>query len=417
MGIFKRLKEKRADTQVSFEDALLQAILSITEMTKEKAMQIPSVSGSISLIGDIIASTPIKLYHEIIKEDGQKETKEVHDNRVKLLNESTGDTLTANEMWRAVIRDYYLGKGAYIYINKQKGKPKSLHYIDERHISIQENLDPIFKDYDIYVQGIPYKPFEFIKILRNSVNGASGKSIVQENSLILSVAYNSLVFEDVLVRKGGNKKGFLKSENKLDEQAMSALKESWRNLYSNNTENVVILNKGMDFKEASSSSVEMQLNENKNTNSTEIGKIFHISPNLLNSSSSTIKPTEEIQKFVKLAVLPIMKTIESALNEDLLLEREKESFYFAFETKELMKGTAKERFDTYKAAIESKVMTIDEARYQEDMQPLGLEFINLGLADVLYNPKTKEIFVPNTNAKAKIDDLKGGEENENRNTE
>ncbi len=414
MGIFKR-KEKRAE-EVSFEDALLQSILARTEITKDKALQIPTVAGAISLIGGIVASTPIKLYKEIIN-DGIKEVEEVEDSRISLLNESTGDTLSANEMWRAVIRDYFLGKGAYIYIDKEQGKAKSLHFVDETYIAIQENVEPIFKDYDINVLGKPYKPYDFIKILRNTVNGGSGKSIIQENDLILSVAYNALKYEDALVRKGGNKKGYLTSEKKLSEETMTYIKEAFRKQYSNNAENVIVLNEGMQFKESSNNAVELQLNENKTSNAAEIGKIFHMSPNLLNGSSASIKPTEEIQKFVKLAVLPLFKIIESALNEDLLLEKEKKSYYFAFDTKELLKGTPEERFKTYKAAIESKVMTIDEVRYMEDVKPLGLDFINLGLNDVLYNPQTKEVYTPNTNKTVSLDDLKGGANNENRDQE
>lgn len=413
MRLFRKHEKRAEPTQTSFEDALLMAILKKTEMTKEKAMQIPSVCGSISLIGNTIASTPIKLYKETVDENGNKETKEVKDYRVSLLNDSTGDTLSASEMWRAVVTDYFLGKGAYIYINKVNGKVKSLHYVDEMYVSIIENTDPIYKDYDINVLGSSYYPFDFIKILRNTKKGGQGKSIIDENDLLLSVAYNSLNFEDAIVRKGGNKKGFLKAENKLDDDIIKNLKQSWENLYSNNSENVVVLNKGIDFVESSNTSVEMQLNENKVTNSAEIGKIFQVSPSLLNGTSSTIKPQEEIRKFVKLAVIPIMKVIESALNEDLLLEKEKESFYFAFDTKELLKGDAKERYDAYKTAIDSKIMTIDEARYQENMTPLGLDFINLGLGAVLYNTKTKEIFVANTGKTDNIDNLKVGDKNEN----
>ncbi len=42
-------------------------------------------------------------------------------------------------------------------------------------------------------------------------------------------------------------------------------------------------------------------------------------------------------------------------------------------------------------------MQIDEVRYAEDLEPLGLDWIKLGLNDVLYDPKTKTIYTPNTN--------------------
>ena len=37
------------------------------------------------------------------------------------------------------------------------------------------------------------------------------------------------------------------------------------------------------------------------------------------------------------------------------------------------------------------------------MEPLGLNFIKLGLQDVLYNPETKELFTPNTGITQNLD--------------
>ena len=42
-------------------------------------------------------------------------------------------------------------------------------------------------------------------------------------------------------------------------------------------------------------------------------------------------------------------------------------------------------------------MQIDEIRFKENMEPLGLDFVKLGLQDVLYYPKEKVTFVPNMN--------------------
>lgn len=387
MGLFKKKEERAAE--VSFEDALLQSLLYSTGITKSVALQIPTLTGGINLIAEIIASTPIKLYKE---ENG--ETKEVKDDiRIRLLNDDTGDTLNAHDFWKAIVYDYFLGKGAYAYIKRDKGNIKSVHYVDESQISIITNTDIIFKDFDILVQGKPYKPYDFIKILRNSKDGASGVPITSELSQILEVAYESLIFESNLVKKGGNKKGFLKSENRLDEAAMINLKSAFANLYSNNSENVVVLNKGIDFKESSNTSVEMQLNENKVTNSNEIGKILHISPDVIAG-----KATEsDITSLAKLAAIPLMATIQCALNKDFLLEKEKKSFYYAFDTKELLKGNAKERFEAYGIAIDKKIMTPNEARFNEDMSKIdGLDIISMGLADVIYDTGTKTYYTPNT---------------------
>lgn len=98
-----------------------------------------------------------------------------------------------------------------------------------------------------------------------------------------------------------------------------------------------------------------------------------------------------------MAAIPLMVSIQCALNRDFLLEKEKGVYYWAFDTKELLKGDMKERFDAYKTALDANFMQIDEVRYAEDLEPLGLSWVKLGLQDVLYDPKTKRIYTPNTN--------------------
>ena len=236
-------------------------------------------------------------------------------------------------------------------------------------------------------------------MLRFTKDGAHGLGIIEENKELLKVAYLTLKFEQSLVSTGGSKKGFIKSEKKITKEAMDSLKRAWRELYCNTENNVIVLNDNLDFKEASNTSTEMQLNESKASINNSILDIFGV-------------PTDwSWETFIKTAVMPILSAIECALNRDLLLEREKKSLYFAFDTKEITKGDIKTRFEAYKTALDSNLMQIDECRYMEDLEPLGLNFIKLGLQDVLFNPQTKEVYTPNTNKVTNIENT-GGNLNE-----
>lgn len=406
MGLFRKKKpEIRADNGgIRIDDPLLTALLGITEVTKATAMQIPTVASSISLIGDLIAATPIKLYREV---NGKAE--EIKDDvRLRLLNEDTGDTLDSNQFWHAMVEDYFLGKGGYAYIKKNMGEYAGLYYVDEINVSIVKNEHPIFKDYNIYVYGEQYYPHDFLKILRNSRDGAQGAGIATENDKLLSAVYNSLLFENNLSKKAGVKKGFLKSDHKLSDAAITALKAAYNRLFSNGTdeERVVVLNEGISFEAASSSAAELQMNENKTTNAEELSKIFHIPTALLSGNATNGVAIEKILSNVaKIAVIPVMKVIETALNRDFLRESEKKSCYFAFDTKELLKGNMKERFEAYAIAIEKNILQVDEVRYMEDLPQLGFNFVKLGLNDVLYDPKENTVYTPNTGRK---DNLKKG---------
>lgn len=373
----------------SNEDALLRASLSDDYMTRDQAMNVPAFAACVNKIAETVSTIPVRLYRLV---DGKLEAVE-DDARVRLLNDDTGDTLDGVQFKRALVRDYLTGKGGYAFINRTGNQIRSLHYVRESEVSFLFTSDPIFKDYDIMIQGMKYKPFEFLKVLRNTEDGRSGRSVVDENSEVLSVAYHSLEYEKNLVKTGGNKKGFVKSAKKLAEPAIKALKAAWRRLYQNNTENVVILNEGLEFQEASNTSVEMQLNENKKTNSDEICKLFNMPPAMVNGGATEQDKTN----FVQYCLNPILKEIECALNRDLLLESEKGSFYFAADTSELTKGDIEKRFRAYETACKNGFMQIDEIRLRENMPPLGLDFVRLGLQDVLYDPVTKQFYMPNMN--------------------
>lgn len=373
----------------SNEDALLRASLSDDYMTRDQAMNVPAFAACVNKIAETVSTIPVRLYRLV---DGKLEAVE-DDARVRLLNDDTGDTLDGVQFKRALVRDYLTGKGGYAFINRTGNQIRSLHYVRESEVSFLFTSDPIFKDYDIMIQGTKYKPFEFLKVLRNTEDGRSGRSVVDENSEVLSVAYHSLEYEKNLVKTGGNKKGFVKSAKKLAEPAIKALKAAWRRLYQNNTENVVILNDGLEFQEASNTSVEMQLNENKKTNSDEICKLFNMPPAMINGGATEQDKTN----FVQYCLNPILKEFECTLNRDLLLESEKGSFYFAADTSELTKGDIEKRFRAYETACKNGFMQIDEIRLRENMPPLGLDFVRLGLQDVLYDPDTKQFYMPNMN--------------------
>lgn len=374
--------ETTTNTTLVTDDVLLQALLNNEAITREKALTIPTVSGAVDFISNCVACMPVKLYKY---KKGKVEEVE-NDSRTELLNGDTGDTLDAFQMKKAMVEDYLLGKGGYCYIQKNRNDVTGLYYVKDIYITAYPNYKPIFKDFYILVEGETYKPYEFLKILRNTKDGATGTGVTEEVSKALETAYQTLIYQLGLVKTGGNKKGFLKSATKLSEEAMTKLKQAWQNMYQNNTESVVILNNGLDFKESSNSSVEMQLNESKKTLTEEINDIFHIHP-------------EDFNLTFKEAIYPIVKAFETALNRDLLLEKEKKNMFFEFDVKEIIKANIKERYEAYDMAIKSGWKTINEVRKEENMNYVdGMDVLNLGLSAVLYDISTQTYYTPNTDS-------------------
>lgn len=411
MGLFRRKKIQNEVTSgvLIGDNELLQALTNGETITKEQALSIPAVASAIDTIAGKISTIPLKLYREQVK-DGKKTVKSVEDDRCSLINDDTGDTLDGVQFKKAIITDYLLDKGGYAYIKKQGNTTKSLHYVDAEQVSILKNSDAIFKSYQIQVSGTTYRDYQFIKVLRNTKDGAVGKGVREEISKALNTAFQNLVMQYASAKKGGKKRGFLMTEKALTKEVLEKLKQDWESLYSNDGLNSIVLPNGATFQESTDSTFETSVNATRKQLNDEIKDIFHIG----NTDAETFTN----------AILPILTAFECAINRVLLLEKEKEQgYFFAFDTKEMSKGDLKSRFEAYKIAIDSGFMMPNEARYLENMDELdGLDVVNFGLASVLYDPKTKKFYTPNTGEKATLNgeqakeseptETKQGEENE-----
>ena len=400
MPLFKKREktpaQERQDVSVgtsvdesTVSDVLLRALLSGETISRDKAMNIPAVASAVDLISSSVASMPVRLFKY---KDGHV-VEVTDDDRVSMLNGDTRDTLDGFQLKKALVIDFLLDGNGYCYIKREGNDVAGLYYADDRFVAISILDEPLYKSYTIGCGGGMYQPWEFIKLLRNTRNGAFGFGVTEEISKALETAYRTMMYQLSLVKTNGNKRGFLKAERRLGQEEINLLKKAWNNLYNtDNEENVVVLNNGISFQEASSTSVEMQLNETVKSLQDQIKDIFHISDNF--------------ELTFKLAIYPIVKAFETALNRDLLLEKEKGKYFFELDVKEIIRANIKERYEAYKLAKECGFMTINEMRREANMNHIeGLDIVDLGLGAVLYNTQTHEYYTPNTDSiKSEEDD-------------
>ena len=399
MAIFDMFRHRntRGDTEIKVESEILKAMLGCSVLDKKTALQIPKVSECIDAIAGTIAGLPIMLISEI---NGVVQYKD-SDARVMMLNGETRDSMDAYQMKKSMIIDYFMGKGGFAYIDRVGNDVVGLHYVDEENISAFKNTDPIFKRgyYKLAQNNETVYPYQFIKILRNTKDGIQGKSIIEELAQALETAYNSIKTQNKIFKRDGMKKGFIEAENTLTEEAGKKLKSDWNSLYQGG-DNTLLLNKGLKFTPANMSVAEMQLIEARKLLDDEITAIFHIKNTQVDTYNSAFKP--------------IIKQLETSLNRDLLLEKEKLHHRFVIDAEEVFSATAKERYDTYNTAIKGGYMSINEARRKEHLNIIdGLDLYNLGLSSALFNPQTKQIIIPNMSQAIGVEDMDNSKIEEN----
>lgn len=413
MGFFKRNRtqeiraapEQRAEQMLEADGALEAFFKALNTTTRnfsqDEAMGIPALAGGLEFICGIAASVPVRLY-----EVGKEEREITNDYRLRILNEDTGDLLTGPEWKKAFFMDYLLRGRSWAYQNMRLNRLESLHYVDDRAVSVSTNEDPIFKSAVVNIHGKVYYPWQFIHMARNSRDGVRGQGLLEQANRQLSMALNYIDFENALVKGGGSKRGFLQSERKLDGEMLNNLKEGFEKMYGTSYEGFVILNKGVTFTPAQATSVEMQLAENKARNREDICSLLCLSADIITGKAKA----EDFYRGIQVAVLPLLDRFDKALNRSALLESEKDHLRFACDTRDLQnsEGLIK-RYNAYTAACKAGWLSKNEIRYKEKMPAIdGLDVVSLGLGDVIYDIKTGKYFVPNTGQTVEMKEINAG---------
>lgn len=367
----------------------LGALHGVERISRSTALNIPAVAGGIEFITTQAAAVPFKLYRKTGK--GLEEVKASA--RAEVLNLNAGDLLSSTEMLEALYRDYLLSGNGYLYINRWRNQVESLHYVDCEQVAVTVDPDPIFKTGHLHVYGKTYRPWEFVRLCRHSKDGMHGSGILQENSKMLALAWATLVLQNSMMRGGGNARGYVTSERNLTKPQIEELKSGFAQLYTAEGNGVVVLNRGLDFKQSSNTAVEMQLQEIVQQNRQEILLMLGVPYEVLKGSGTEDQFNAAIQR----AVVPVITAMETALNRDLLMEQEKGKLIWKADTTELTKGAIKQRYEAYKLAADGGWLGKNEIRARENLPTVdGLDVIGMNLADVLFDMKTGKYYTPNT---------------------
>lgn len=383
-GWFKN-REQRNDNEV-IADVAEGLIKSSSTVTKQQAMSIPVVAKSVNWIASAIAALPIKMYK--LTDSGYQEVQD--DYRLALVNEYSGNCMTANDLKRQILTDLLLEGNGYAYISKKGNKIEKLSYIPTCHLTFTESVDNINKVINVWVDGKQVQDYNVFRLVNNTKNGISGIGFISDCQELLGTVLNSLQYENSSI-SSGVRRGFLKSKSKLDSDKMNELRRAWKKLTMPNQSDVLVLNAGIEFEDASSTATESQLSQNKVINMHQILSYFGLPTNFFEGVNSDAYLTA-----IRIAVLPLVKQFTTALNNFLLLESEKSNMKFEIDTRSLVEIDVNAKYNMYQTALTNGILTIDEVRQREQLPVLDMSYLKLGLGDVLYNVTDGKIFVPNT---------------------
>lgn len=375
------------------------------QMLEEDVLKIPTVQMCIELISGTIAQLPIYLYKE--NSDGSIE-RIYDDKRELILNQQPNEFQTAYNFKKNLVKDYLLYGASYNYIDRVGNEINSIHSFPTKSVSVTKYVKDgfIVVDADITLNEVntgnpsikKYKPHELLICLKDSKDGLTSKGLLYYGQSVFDISTNELDYINSIYKNGAMPLGVLQTEGQLNEDAITKLRNAWNNLYvgRKNAGKTIILENGLKYSPISQKPKDLLVNENKKDNISEICKLFNMQESFITGTNKYGNIEQNNILFLQYTLSPILSAIENGIDKSFLLEEEKTKGYFwSVDTSEVLKTTEKEKYDAIKSALDSGIMSINEARYKLNMPFIKDDIMKWSLGNVLYYPDTGEMKVPN----------------------
>ena len=351
-------------------------------------LNIPSLSGGVNLISDLVSTLNFRLYKKTTKD---RVTEVKKDYRLRLLNKEPNNLMTGQNIKRAWIKDLILNGETYTFLEKTGNTVNGLYYVESQNVNVLLDNGSIHKNATLQVDGKDYNLFDFIIMVNNSKNGVEGKGVIQENKDLLDLALKTQTLLSKIFSKNNIVTGVFSTDKSLGRDEFDQFKNSV-NKVAEGESNAIALNKGTTFTPISTNNKDQQVLESMIDINNQIRDLLKIPTN--------ISTTEGYKYFIKNCINTWVKIIEDSVNRSLLLETEKDKgYYFEIDMDSISKADVLERFNAYALGLNNGIFSVNEVRTKEGMETVeGLDIHKLSLGETYFNQNTGKMYVPNTNS-------------------
>lgn len=375
---------------------------------EEAVMGIPAFSRGVTMIAKTISSLPIHLFYK----DSNGNLEKVDNHPYLSLIKDYPNPYMTGETLRQTAQNHLLVYGnCYIKIARNNaGRPAELYLIHPNNIQLEIDSNtgnPVYKHNSSTGQKT-YHHNQIIHIKGSSFDGLAGANPLRRYGrtfgiILAAETYGLKVFEN-----GAATNYFItipESYELLNEEQLSELSRSWASNYSgiNNAGKVGVLPPGLDVKSFKVSADELQLLQTRQFHIAEIARILNIQAHLVGDMSNATFSNIEHQsiEYLQHTINPWLVAWEQTLN-NYLLGPSMSGYFFQFNRDAVLRTDTKSRYEAHSIALNNGILSIDEVRAIENLNPLpnGLgadHHIQVNMAKVDTLPAQSEINNPTDN--------------------
>jgi HK97 family phage portal protein len=323
-----------------------------------------------------------------------------------LISNEPNSMMTAFDFWKLVVVRMIIKGNAYVEIihNATTGRIESFIHLDSQdggHVNVFELNNKLYYTYkgrEIASENmLHYKAFSF--------DGKIGVSVITFAAKQLGISIDAQNYQSTVYKDRGIGYGVIESDSDVTPDNKRAIESGFTSKMSSHDKfKVPMLDNGMKYKSISISPAEAQFLESNKNGVLEVCRWLNIAPHKLkvldNSNFSNIQ-SQSIEH-VQDSLLPWIMRLEQETARKVFTDEEKQFAYIKFNEKVLLRGDMEARKNFYTSLVYSGVMTRNEARALEDMNPID------GLDEVLQPVNMQALSMANELFQQQINDKGNG---------
>lgn len=376
MGLFKNWFGSKSTEILDTPEKIAQAVgygydtYSGKGVSSQKAMQMTTVFGCVRVLAESVGMLPCKLYQQT-----EKIRKAAHGHKIyRLLTVAPNDYMTAQEFWELLVVCLCLRGNFYAYkvkvfdevvellpMDPSAVKPKLVDHKAVYEVTWKDGTkEDLSQDEIWHVRTLTF----------DGLNGLTPVAYARE-AIGLGLAteeHGSRLFSN-----GAVTSGVLSTDTQLTDEAFKRLQKQFHENHEGltNAHKPMILEMGLNWKPVGLNSEDSQFLETRKFQRDEICAIYRVPPHLVaNLDKASFNNIEHLGlSFVNYSLIPYLTRIESRINVGLLKESDQVTHYAKFNVGALLRGDLKSRYESYGTGINWGILSPNDCRDLEDMNP------------------------------------------------
>ena len=338
-------------------------------VSEDSAMRYAAVQACVRVLSEDIAALPLHVY-ERTAEGGKRRASE-HP-LYRILHAAPNPEMTSIAFREALMTNMLLTGNAYAFIEyDQSGRVRALWPMLSTQVAPYRDSKGVIR-YDVG-SGV-LDAGEVLHIPGLGYDGLMGFSPIAyaRESIGLGVAAEQ--FGSAFFKNGTHLGGVITVPGRLDDQAFERTSREFKSMYKGlqNAHGIPVLEGGATFQSVGIAPEDAQFLETRKYQRSEIAGLFRVPPHLIGDLEHATFSNIEHQdiSYLQRSLLPWLTRIEQSMNTKLLTEEEQERYLIEHDTGGFMRGDTKSRYEAYAIGITNGIITRNEARVRENLNPI-----------------------------------------------